>query len=128
MNKPPITAPAVQMEIIDDVLHGVFLPGSVITIDIAKEMVKRRLEYSEGISYPILLSGEGTRAIDKGARDYLSKEGQVGVLAGAILVHSVYTEFFGNFFLKVTKSEVPAKLFTDKKKALEWLEQFKPKR
>ena len=115
------------MEIIDDILHGIFLPGTVITVDVAKEMVKQRLEYTAGISYPILLSGEGVKAIKKEARDYLSKEGREGVSAGAILVHSVYTEFFGNFYLKVNHGELPSKLFTDKQEALRWLEQYKAK-
>jgi hypothetical protein len=127
VNKAPFVTPYVQYEIIDDILYVTLQPGQVIDIDVARDLVKQRLEYIEGKSYPILLSGEGVKAINKDARDHLSKEGQKGVLAGAILVHSVYTEFFGNFYLRVNNAEVPSKLFTDKEKALEWLEQFKPK-
>ena len=127
MNKNPFITQFVELEIIDGILHVVFLPGQVINIDIAKEMVEQRLEYIEGASYPILLSGEGVRAINKEARDYMAKEGQLGVLAGAILVHSVYTEFFGNFYLKVNNTGIPARLFRNKQEALKWLEQFKPK-
>jgi hypothetical protein len=127
VNKPPFATPYVQYELIDDILHVVLLPGNVITLDIAIDIVKQRLAYIEGKSYPILLSGEGLREIKKDARDHMSKEGQTGVLAGAILVHSVYTEFFGNFYLKVNAAEIPSKLFTDKQEALEWLNQFKPK-
>jgi hypothetical protein len=127
VNKPPLVTPYVSIELKDDIIHFNYLPGTVITLEVAKEIVKQRLTYMDGTHYPILITGEGIRAMDKQSRDYFSKEGTEGVLAGAILVNSVYTEFFGNFFLRITQPEIPAKLFTDEKKALDWLKQFKPK-
>ncbi len=128
MNKSPFTSPFVSFEIKDDILYVTYLPGAIINIDVAKEIVKQRKEYTNGVSYLFMVSGEGLRSMDKEARDYLSKDDATeGVLAGALVVNSVYTEFFGNFFLRITKPEIPAKLFTEEKKALEWLKQFKPK-
>jgi hypothetical protein len=127
MNKPPVFSKYTRMEIIDDILYGVYLPGGVITLEVAKEVVKQRLEYTEGVAYPMLVSGEGLKAVDKEARSYFSKEGSEGIIAGVLLVNSIYTEFFGNFFLKISKPENPSKLFTDKQEALKWLEQYKRK-
>lgn len=127
MNKTPFTTPFVSFEIKNDILYVIYLPGAVITIDVAKGIVKQRMEYTGGRPYLMLITGEGLRAINKEARDYLSKEGTEGVLAGALLVNSVYTEFFGNFFLRITQPKIPAKLFTNEKEALQWLEQFKGK-
>jgi hypothetical protein len=127
VNKPLLVTPNVSFEIKDDILYVVYLPGAVITIDIAKDIVKQRIEYTGGHPYMMLITGEGMRAMNKEARDYLSSDGIVGVIAGALLVNSVYTEFFGNFFLRITQPEIPAKLFTDEKKALEWLKMVKPK-
>ena len=126
MNKSPLTTPYTRAEIKDDILYFTYLPGVVITLDIAKEVVKKRLEYVEGIKYPVIVMGEGLRSMDKQARDYLSSEGIRDIIAGALLVNSVYTEFFGNFFLRITKPAIPARVFTDEKRALEWLQQFKP--
>lgn len=128
MNKAPFTTSHVSFELKEDILYVIYLPGSEINIEIAKDIVKLRKEYTDGTPYYMLITGEGLRAIDKEARDYLSNEGTEGVLGGALLVNSVYTEFFGNFFLRITQPKIPAKLFTDKNKALEWLEQFKPKK
>jgi hypothetical protein len=125
--KAPFSNSYVSFEIKNDILYVIYLPGAFITIDIAKDIVKQRIEYTGGDPYAMLITGEGLRAINKEARDYLSADGTIGVIAGALLVNSVYTEFFGNFFLRITKPEIPAKLFTDKNKALEWLEQFKNK-
>lgn len=127
MNKSPLVTPYVKFEIIDNILYVTYFSGNTIAIDTAKEIVKKRLEYCEGVSYPLLVIFEGIKAMDKQARDYSSKQGSEGVLAGALLTNSVYAEFFGNFFLRLTKPEIPAKLFTDKQEALKWLEQFKPK-
>ena len=127
MNKDPETTPFVKMEIINDILYANYLPGIVITIDVAKELIRHRKEYTQNLPYPSLVTGEGLRAINKEARAYFAKEGAEGIIAAALLVNSVYTEFFGNMFLKITQTSIPSKLFTDKEEALKWLEQFKPK-
>jgi hypothetical protein len=127
VNKTPLVTPYVSFEIKDDILYVTYFSGNIITIDITKEIVKQRLEYINGKSYPLLVVFEGITAMDKRSRDYSSKEGSEGVLAGALLTNSVYAEFFGNFFLRLTKPEIPARLFTDKQEALKWLEQFKLK-
>lgn len=127
MNKVPITTPHVSFEIKDDILYVAYLHNAVITIDIAKEIIRLRLEYTNGVAYPLLITGEGIRAMDKESRDYSAKHGVEGVLAAALLGSSVYAEFFGNMFLRITQTTIPSKLFTDKQQALLWLEQFKTK-
>ncbi|HTB31955.1 MAG TPA: hypothetical protein VK808_08010 [Bacteroidia bacterium] len=129
MNKPTFSSPYISFEIKDDILYVTYLPGGAIDLEIAKEIVKSRLEYTESKPYPILVIDNGVVSMNKEARDYSSDKdgGLKGALAGAVLSKSVYSEFLGNFFLRITKPEIPAKVFTDKAKALEWLEQFKPK-
>lgn len=128
MNKAPFITPYVRFEMNNGILYVTYSPDAVITLNIAKEITKQRIEYTNAVPCPLLISYEGLKAFDKESRDYsAAAEGIKGVLAGALLTNSVYTEFFGNFFLRITKPEIPAKVFTDKAKALEWLEQFKPK-
>ena len=129
MNKPPITTPYTRLEIIDDILYGVFFTGITIDLDIAKEIVKTRLEYTDYIPYPMFIHDSGVVSMNKEARDYFSEKdgGMQGTVAAALLLKSVYSEFLGNFFLRITKPDMPTKIFTDEKKALEWLQQFKTK-
>ena len=116
------------MEIKNDILYFTYLSGGTITLDIAKEIVKQRLEYTNGVPYPLLVTYEGLKAMDKQARDYFAaKEGVQAVLAAALVVNSVYTQFFGNMFLRITQTSISSRLFTDKQEALKWLEQFKSK-
>jgi len=129
VNKAPLTTPYTRLEIIDDILYGVFFPGITINIDIAKEIVKTRLEYTDYVPYPMFIFDSGVVSMNKEARDYFSNKngGMEGTIAAALLLKSVYSEFLGNFFLRITKPAMPTKVFSDEKKALEWLQQFKPK-
>ncbi len=127
MNKTPLDTPYVNMEIKDGILHFTYHLGSIITLDIAKEIVKTRLEYCNGVPYPLIVVFEGMRAMDKQSRDYFAKEGVEGVIAAALVVNSVYAQFFGNMFLRITSTSISSRLFTDKNEGIKWLEQFKLK-
>lgn len=117
-----------RFEIKDGILYGKYREGLVITLEVAKDIVKNRMKFSENNSYPIIVFTDGMKSISKEARDYLGgKEGSAGIIAGAVVTKSVYTTFIGNFFLKVNKPPLPTKMFTDVKDAVEWLEQYKPK-
>lgn len=115
----------IKFEMVDNILIATYKAGINVTIDIAKEVVKKRLEFTEGKSLPNLVYNGGVVSMDKAARDFFAtSEGTQGVSAGAIILDSVFTSFLGNFFLKVSKPPIPAKLFTDEKKAIEWLRRY----
>lgn len=97
-----------------------------ITLEVAKNVVNKRLEFTNGKPYPMLVQGIKVAAMEKEARDFFSTpKGIEGVKAGAIYVDSVFHSFLGNFFLKVSKPNIPAKIFNNKDKAIKWLEQYK---
>ena len=90
-------------------------------------MVNWRIEFTNNTPYPLLIKDSGVVSMDKSARDYFSSdEGTKNVLAGALMLDSGFSRILGNFFLKVTKPKIPARIFTDEKEALEWLERYKP--
>lgn len=116
---------SIKFEMGDGILIATYKAGTNITIDIAKEVVRKRLEFTNGKSLPNLVYNGGVVSMEKAARDYFSTpEGTKGVSAGALVLSSVFSMFLGNFFLKVSKPVIPAKLFTDKQKAVEWLRQY----
>jgi hypothetical protein len=72
----------------------------------------------------IILS-QGVTSIDKPAREYLaSQKGTEGLSASAIIVNSPFSRLLGNFFLRVNKTSIPVKLFSDISKAEKWLQQY----
>ena len=98
----------------------------LIDLDVAKTMVKDRVEYTKGKSYPMLIYFSNL-SVTKEAREYMSSPegGLKGILCGAFLSDSVVTTVVVNFYLKINKPAVPAKFFTKKEEALSWLESFK---
>lgn len=103
-----------------------YKPGISITLKIAKEMVKQRIESFNGIKRPVLVDIRSLKAIDAPSRRYFaSREAGELITAGAIYMASPLATFAGNIFLRFDRPITPARLFTEKDKALEWLQQFK---
>jgi len=117
----------VQFEIINNLLIATYMVD-IITVSIAKSVVKLRLEYTNRKVYPILIKDYTTIKINKEAREYLaSEEGSKGIEAVAVLTNSIYKLTLMNFFMKVLPPKMPVKLFSNEKKALQWLNKFKNK-
>jgi len=62
---------------------------------------------------------------NKEAEKYLSSNKQV--IAEAIIIKHLHQRIYGNFFIKLARknSGYPVKLFTNKEKALAWLDGFR---
>ncbi len=112
-----------------ELLFGVYAPKLEIDLNIARELIKSRLEYCQGKDKYILMDFTNVKLVTKEARDYMnSPEGGLkGVLAGAFLSNNVVATLFINLFLKVNNPVVPAKFFTNKQEALRWLVSVKNK-
>lgn len=111
----------------DDILLFKYSPRLEMTIDVAKEIVRSRLEYCHGESMYVLIDATNIKSATKEARDYMnSTEGGLkGVLGGAFLSNNVVATLVINLFLKVSHPPIPAKFFTNKKEALAWLRKIK---
>ena len=128
MKKNVLDRNYVYLELEDGILFVTFKEGLEMTLEIAKEIVEARVNFCGGKSYPGLANDMGLVSMDKYSRDYLSSdEGIKGVSAAALLTDSVFNTFIANFFLQINviKPKVPTRIFTDKFKALKWLEQYK---
>jgi hypothetical protein len=123
--KKELETPSVFFEIVEGILIATYKPHLKITLKLAKEIVANRIAFIEGKPLPTLILNQGIIKMDKDARDYLSStSGTAGVKCAAILINSNFISFTVNFFLKVTKTKIEVKTFTDKKEALSWLTKF----
>lgn len=110
----------------DGIFHLTYLQGP-IDITLAKEIVQKRLEVTEGKGVVVLVDDLGLKSVDRNARDYFSSdEGVKGILAGAFFVRSVFGMYLANFFLKISlnKAKFPTKVFSDEQEAIIWLKTF----
>lgn len=111
----------------DGVLHGIFKP-KLLDLKAAKTIVKNRKIIGGEKIRPLLVDGRAVTEMTKEARDYFgSEEGFDLLSASALLVKSPLSSFLANFFLKINlkNSPIPIKVFTDREKALKWLENYK---
>lgn len=113
----------VSLWIDDGILFSIYKKQIVIDKDVAQKIVKDRIEFTKGKSYPIIIDFTNLKSATKEARDYMNdpQGGLVGLLRGAFLSNSVVTTVFINLYLKINKPTIPTKFFTNKKEAIDWL-------
>ena len=102
------------------IIFGEYKKNLDIDIEAAKKIVAIRLLISEGKSYPLFIDARNAHSLTKEARDYLaSPDATHDIKAGAFYIDSALTKIMGNFFLRLSKPHVPAKLFNNKEEAVQ---------
>lgn len=124
----PVANKYITYYLSDQILYASFETGAIIDLFAAKLIFKDRIDAFGETAFPSLVDSRGLKSITKDARDFLSSdEARKGVKATAILVAGYLSSTIANFFLKVNvkKPKVPTRIFSDKQKAINWLQQFK---
>lgn len=98
----------------------VIINDIVIDLEVAKYIVKTRLEYQEGNKYCVILFGSKLKNITREARDYFSKKGNENIISLAVIMTNTLGKTFVNFYLRVNKPDTPTKLFSNKNDATIW--------
>ena len=116
-----------QEEACEGIIFGVYSPKLDIDVAIAKELVDNRPDYMEGKPVYTLIDFTNVKSTTKEARDYMNNPdgGLKGLLGGAFLSNNVVATLFVNLYLKVSNPTIPAKFFTSKTEAINWLEKIK---
>jgi hypothetical protein len=108
--------------IAEETLHFICKQGLNLDKDSAIEIAKDLLALQQGKTLlPLCVDITGLSAANKPARDFMAIESARFCSRLAFIANSPRSATIGNFFLLVSKPLVPTKLFTDKKKAMEYL-------
>lgn len=106
----------------DGILEAVYNHGVKVDKDVAHTVIEERLALQAGKAFFLLIRAEGDVEIDREARIYFAgPEGTRGIHAAAFLAHNGITTMIGNFIIMVHRPQAPARLFTDRKRAINWL-------
>ena len=100
--------------------------GNRISLEMAQEAVQHRLLLSQKKEYPLYVDIRNIVTVDAKTRNFL--RGDVGTSqasAAALHVNNPVTKLIGKVFITIDTPSRPTALYTDKTKALEWLEGFK---
>ena len=107
-----------EYNIIKIVVHE----GAVFDVNDMDEVIQARKKMVGDEQYSILTVPEKFSSITAEGRNYASKQEHIkNRVALAIVVHNLAHRIMGNFFIKFHQPNVPARLFTSEKKAMEWL-------
>jgi hypothetical protein len=111
----------------EDIIFWNYSPALEMDITIARELVENRLQYTNGKSVYALIDVTNLKSTTKEARDFMnSKDGGLkGLLGGAFLSNSVVATLLVNLYIKVSNPTIPARFFTNREEALEWLKKIK---
>lgn len=119
---PLLETEYIQFELEGDLLIATYKKGKKIDASVARQIVRDRVEFTQGRPVLVLLVNQGVISIDKDARAYLSSpEGTAGIKAAAILSDTAATAIIGNFIIQVNKPHIPVRLFINRERAVGWL-------
>lgn len=111
----------------DDISWLVFLPESEVEEDDASEIIRTAEQTFVGEAYVVLADIRLMKSISNEARTYLaSQQAEQLHAAVAILVESMATRLIANFFINFHKPGRPTRIFSDERKAVEWLKKYLP--
>jgi len=114
-----------KIEIINNIVQ-ITVYCEFADFDIVNEGILSRNELCEGKTYPLFSDIRTLKSSTREARERMAaKDAGIGVSAVAILINSKAQRIIYNFFNSIYKAPAPTRLFTNKEKALKWLEQYK---
>ena len=127
MTPPPdaVVTPSGPVWLSEDGIIVTITMSPTQTLADAKENIQYNKKVAAGIPRPLLVDMSRVRSMSKDAREeYVKKDDDPLVTAVALVTNSNISRMVGNFFIGLTQSSIPVKLFTDHEKAREWLLQY----
>ncbi|MCP4520848.1 MAG: hypothetical protein GY827_04010 [Cytophagales bacterium] len=115
----------VEFDVKDGILYATYINKTELDLVAAKEIVSSRLQFQQGKTYPTIVFGDNLLNASKEARDYFAQQGEDGMSGIGVVVTSLITRVLVNFYLQVSKPNVPTKFFDTEEEALKWVVQFK---
>jgi hypothetical protein len=111
----------------DDILYSQFKKPTDGTIENIQAIIDLRNSISDNKKQYWCYDFNGIKSYDKEARDYAEKKGQEHLYACAVILNSHIARFILNTFMILKQPKVPLKGFTEKNKAINWLNELKKK-
>jgi hypothetical protein len=110
----------------EGIVFAVFKPNTHLTLEGAKKGVSDRIKVSNGIKAPAFIDVRGLVSAELPAHRYMaSREAVEYTSAGAFLMSGMISKMLMQLFIGVFKPLIPTQPFTDKEKAVRWLEKYK---
>ena len=112
----------------DGVLYQDYPPGTEINIeDSLGELSIYRSTFCKEVRRPIVVDISNIKKVSKESRDmYSSEEMGDTISAAALIVSNPVSRILGNFYMGISKTKMPVRMFASSGDAKDWLMDFLP--
>ncbi len=116
-------------ELDSDIVISEFSPNLKIDLDIAKELVECRHDFTNNEKHYTLIDCSNSQQVTSAAKVYLQdpEGGLKNILGTAFVASSPVSVMIANIFIR-TKAQFPLKFFVRKTDAFKWLKELSDKR
>lgn len=111
--------------IADGILYSKFTHKTTFDLDVIKKLIEMRHTISDNVNQYWCYDVRDANSFPKECRDYADKYGQDYLFACALIINSHIQKFLFNAYLKLKKSQIPLQAFTNRDKAVAWLNELK---
>ncbi len=110
----------------DDIVFITFLDNLKVDINIAKELVESRLEFTENKKHYTIIEMSNVKFLTHEARVYMQNPegGLKNIIGAAFIASNPLSALLATIFIKTDKN-FPAKFFSRKKDAFKWITELK---
>ena len=120
----------VSIEKFDIILHesgiieNIGKKGHIIGVEDVKNLIETNMRLTKNGNYAALIDLDELSSFTKEAMNYTAdKKTSPKIIARALMVNNLSKRIVGNFYVKVMSPQVNTKLFTERLKAIAWLEE-----
>lgn len=112
----------IKLEIIDGIMWGTFKDGVIITKEMSSKIIRERIKFSNGKSYPVMADCTGVKYWTMSSRNHdMKKQAYDLIDFTAVLVSSVIVPILWKYTSLLFPPPVPCKVFSSKEEALKWM-------
>ncbi len=105
------------------ILENITKKGEVIEVEDIKLLIRTNIALAKKKPYGALIDQEELSVYSKDTLEYSTrKDFSPMIVARALLVKNLSKRIVGNFCIKIIRPFVKTRLFTEKEKAMTWLE------
>jgi len=109
--------------------HGIliqtYIENADLTLEDARADFKSYNELCKDCKLPVLIDMENVKSVEREARAfYSSKEATNYITAAGLLITNPVNRIIGNFYMGLNKTAFPFRMFTERKKAIQWLKKY----
>lgn len=108
-----------------NLFYAEYSPGLAVDLDVAREIVSNRLEFTKGEDHYVVIDLNNVKSITPEAKEFMQSPdgGTQKILGAAFFATNPVAALLANVYVK-TPANFEARLFTSKEEAIKWIKSY----